>query len=168
MIGKCSNCCLSGRVTLTQCRGRPPSKLGISTPHKYPCPITNLFGEASGRRGRRPLQSQFLTHRLTPIYRSCRISNLGLSICLNMYFSLLVERKVPKERHVRKVPTVLSLRILSPYLRAISPEAKWQRAVRSRLTVWPRCRRHGRPPRVACRYTTARVLYVSSKTATYG
>ena len=95
-------------------------------------------------------------------------SNLGLSVCLNMHLSLLVERKVPKERHVRKVPTVLSLRILSPYLRAISPEAKWQRAVRSRFDVWPRCRRHGRPPRVACRYTTARFLYVSSKTATCG
>ena len=35
-----------------------------------------------------------------------------------MYFSLYVERKVPKERHLRKVPTVLSLRILSPDLRA--------------------------------------------------
>ena len=86
---------------------------------------------------------------------------MGLSGCLNMHLSLLVERKVPKERHVRKVPTVLSLRILSPYLRAISPEVKWQRAVRSRFAVWPRCRRHGRPPRIACRFKPKGFFYLS-------
>ena len=45
-----------------------------------------------------------------------------------MYFSLPGERKVPKERHLRKVPTVLSLRILSPYLRASF--ALWRKRLR--------------------------------------
>ena len=55
-----------------------------------------------------------------------------------MYFSLYVERKVPKERHLRKVPTVLSLRILSPYLRAHLPVGKWADTLLSRSLPWGR------------------------------
>ena len=56
----------------------------------------------------------------------------------SMYFSLPVERKVPKERHARKVPTVLSLRILSPDLRAHLPVGKWADTLSSRGLPWGR------------------------------
>ncbi len=55
-----------------------------------------------------------------------------------MYFSAHDGRKVPKERHLRKVPTVLSLRILSPYLRAHLPTGKWANTPSSRSLPWSR------------------------------
>ena len=63
-----------------------------------------------------------------------KTSNLGLSVSLFllMYFSLYVERKVPKERHLRKVPTVPSLGIYPPDQRAILPEGKMANALSSR------------------------------------
>ena len=57
-----------------------------------------------------------------------------------MYFSLYVERKVPKERHLRKVPTVLSLRILSPDLRDSFAHVRAKesdRAYRSQFDKYP-------------------------------
>ena len=62
----------------------------------------------------------------------------SLSVSYSVYFSLLVEMKrevrstSQKRRRVRKVPTVLSLRILSPYLRASFAEAKEADALSSR------------------------------------
>ena len=56
-----------------------------------------------------------------------------------MYFSLFGERKVPKEHHLRKVPTVLSLRILSPTVRRHFASQNGNRAVKSPCSEVPRC-----------------------------
>ena len=59
-----------------------------------------------------------------------------------MYFSFLGERKVPKESPLKESTQVLSLRILSPVLRALfALRQKGQCAVTSRLTVSPQPRR---------------------------
>ena len=68
-----------------------------------------------------------------------------------MYFSLLGERKVPKERHLRKVPTVPSLGIYPPDQRAILPVGKMANALSSRSLPWSR---------TVVRVTTARLAAV--------
>ena len=81
--------------------------------------------------------------------RCCKSASKGALFCIVrfkfgfielyvMHLSLPGERKVPKERHLRKVPTVLSLRILSPYLRAHLPVGKWADTLLSRSLPWGR------------------------------
>ena len=47
------------------------------------------------------------------------MSTLILLFRVAMYFSFYVERKVPKERHLRETPTVSPLRIPLPTVRDI-------------------------------------------------
>ena len=79
------------------------------------------------------------------------VSPFPRSSCRRMYFSVRDDRKVPKERHPRREPTVPSLGILPPHLR-IS-------AVRSQSDGWPRCRQNadhlGLPPNRGDRPPTA-------------
>jgi hypothetical protein len=44
-----------------------------------------------------------------------------------MYFSVYVDRKVPKERHLRETPTVSPLRIPLPHVRPISLNREMER-----------------------------------------
>ena len=59
-----------------------------------------------------------------------------------MYFSLRAERKVPKERPLRKVPTVPSLGIHPPAVRTLFRCAECLCAVRPQFAKNPRCRRN--------------------------
>ena len=59
---------------------------------------------------------------------------------MHMYFSAHGGRKVPKERHARKGPTVPSFRIHPPAVRALFRFAECLCAVRSQFAKNPRCR----------------------------
>ena len=74
-----------------------------------------------------------------------------------VYFSLPGERKVPKERHLRKAPTVPSLGIYPLDQRAILPGGKLANALFSRSLPWSR---------TVVRVTTARL--VARLAATHG
>jgi hypothetical protein len=62
----------------------------------------------------------------------CKTFKFGFIELFTLHLSLPVERKVPKERHLRKVPTVPSLGIYPPDQRAILPVGKMANALSSR------------------------------------
>ena len=69
---------------------------------------------------------------------------------MSVYFSAHGGRKVPKERHARKGPTVPSFRIYPPAVRALFRFAECLCAVRSRFAMKPRCCRSGNHLSVPC------------------